>query len=195
MGRQQQYNRAETIEKAMHLFRSRGFSGTSMRDLESRLDMRPGSIYASFGSKEGLYEATLDHYAATSLESLDQHMAQAENFLTGLRGFIEQILFPADGARNCMLVKTVSDLNPTTAALKEKAFRMLLEFEKAFIRELRRAQTTGEVSPTADIPTLARFIQVQIIGLRAYGEIQPSKTALNELLDSSLYAIKSKMTP
>ncbi|MDC9612019.1 TetR/AcrR family transcriptional regulator, partial [Pseudoalteromonas sp. GABNS16H] len=38
----------------MNLFWERGYAGASMKQIEQALDMRPGSIYATFGSKDGL---------------------------------------------------------------------------------------------------------------------------------------------
>ncbi|MET8466379.1 TetR/AcrR family transcriptional regulator [Micromonospora zamorensis] len=46
----------------MEVFRTKGYEGTSMRDLAEATGLGSGSIYAAFGSKDGLYLAVLDLY-------------------------------------------------------------------------------------------------------------------------------------
>ncbi len=48
------HDRQVAIRKATDLFWKKGFHATSMRNLHDVIDMHPGSIYASFGSKESV---------------------------------------------------------------------------------------------------------------------------------------------
>ncbi|MFZ3076621.1 MAG: helix-turn-helix domain-containing protein, partial [Psychrobacter glacincola] len=56
MSRTTLYNRHEALERAIQLFWQKGFHATSLKDIEQALDMRPGSIYAAFGNKDGLFQ-------------------------------------------------------------------------------------------------------------------------------------------
>ncbi|PCI51818.1 MAG: TetR family transcriptional regulator [Alphaproteobacteria bacterium] len=192
MGRQQRYDRTETVEKAMNLFWRSGFSGTSMRDLEDYLDMRPGSIYANFGSKEHLYRETMDLYAAKSFKSFKALVRNTDSFMSGLHHFIRQLLFTPANPCACMLAKTLADINPDNDALKRKAGDMIANFEDILVVELERARESGEIGGNCDVRALARFIQVQIIGLRSYAEMQKPKAVINQLLNDALAAIKTK---
>lgn len=192
MGRQQRYDRIETVEKAMNLFWRNGFSGTSMRDLEDCLDMRPGSIYANFSNKEHLYMETMNLYAAKTFKNFRSHMEKTKTFMEGLDHFMRQILFTLDNPSGCMLAKTLADINPDHEALKEKAGNMIADFEDVLVAELERVRKTGEISENCDIRSLARYIQVQILGLRFYAEMQKPKAVVDELLNDVLKAIKAK---
>ena len=64
MPRKPNFDRDELIERARDLFWERGWAGTSLKDLEAALQMKPGSFYAAFGSKERLYSLALEKYAA-----------------------------------------------------------------------------------------------------------------------------------
>ena len=64
MSKSAKFNREDIIQKAANLYWEKGFHATSMRNLQEVIDMRPGSIYASFGSKEGLFKEALQHYAS-----------------------------------------------------------------------------------------------------------------------------------
>ena len=59
MARKAGYDREKVLDKALELFWAKGYHGTSLKDLEVALDMRPGSIYAAFGSKEALFTAVV----------------------------------------------------------------------------------------------------------------------------------------
>lgn len=192
MGRQQRYDRTETVEKAMGLFWRNGFSGTSMRDLEKCLDMRPGSIYANFGNKENLYMETMDLYADKSFTTFKSHMENTESFMTGLSDFIKHLLFNHDNPCACMLAKTIADINPDYEALRIKAANMISDFEDILVSELEKARASDEIGKDINIRSLARFIQVQIIGLRSYAEMQKSLLITTELLCDALRAVKVK---
>ncbi|MEP5174815.1 TetR/AcrR family transcriptional regulator, partial [Marinobacter alexandrii] len=63
MARHARYDRQTALAKAVALFWERGYHGSSMKQIEQALDMRPGSIYATFGSKDGLFSEALAAYA------------------------------------------------------------------------------------------------------------------------------------
>lgn len=192
MGRQQRYDRVETLEKAMNLFWKSGFSGTSMRDLEEGLDMRPGSIYANFGNKELLYQEAMSLYADITFDLFQTAMAEATSFMAGLRQFITPLLFTPDTPLACMLAKTLADMSPDNKALQKKAGMMIAGFEEILISELEKAQTTGEVTKNCHVKSLAQYIQVQIIGLRSYAELQRPRAVIEGLLNDSMKAIQAK---
>ena len=192
MGRQQRYDRVETLEKALNLFWKNGFAGTSMRDLEKGLDMRPGSIYANFGNKELLYQEAMDLYADKTFTNFKIVMADATGFMAGLRHFITPLLFAQDSPLACMLAKTLTDMSPDNLILRQKAGMMISGFEEIIISELEKAQSTGEITKNCDLRSLAQYIQVQIIGLRSYAELQKPKALIEDLLNEVLTAIQNK---
>ena len=60
--RQQRDTRDRLIEVAMQLFHEQGFTATSLKQILSRADVNPGSLYHFFKSKEELLLAVLDRY-------------------------------------------------------------------------------------------------------------------------------------
>ena len=51
---------AAILDAAEHLFLSRGFGVTTMEDISEKADVAIGSIYAHFGSKDGVYAGLID---------------------------------------------------------------------------------------------------------------------------------------
>ncbi len=181
------HDRQEVIQKATYLFWKKGFHATSMRNLQEFIDMRPGSIYASFGSKEGLFKESLQCYADASLARLAA-CAEASSPLEALKTFIHMAVVDyrnASPSGLCMLVKTLSELTEENAELLAEAKRLLSHIEDALAKLLDQAQACGELDPSKDTRRLARFLQMLLMGLRAYARANDDTDRLNELVDDA----------
>ena len=55
MGERKQYDRIDLLDKAIEVFRLHGFCGTSTAQLAAELRVNRKSMYAEFGSKQGLF--------------------------------------------------------------------------------------------------------------------------------------------
>jgi len=61
-GRQLQFDKQQVLDEAMLVFWEKGFVGTSLSDLTSRMGINKPSLYATFGNKEDLFVAATEHY-------------------------------------------------------------------------------------------------------------------------------------
>ena len=91
MPRKANYDRDALIERARDLFWKRGWAGTSLKDLEAELQMKPGSFYAAFGSKEALFSLALEKYATDGRERL-KTLAQENGPIKALQRFPEMVV-------------------------------------------------------------------------------------------------------
>jgi AcrR family transcriptional regulator len=173
------YDRQDVIRKATDLFWAKGFHATSMRNLQEAIDLRPGSIYASFGSKEGLFKETLQYYANGSLTVLQSFAEAHDSPLEALREFLRSVMIrQAEAPSNmCMLVKTISELTSDNAELLAEAQRLLGEVEAAFAELFAQAQANGELDSSKDPKRLASLLQMQVMGLRAYARANEGSVA------------------
>ncbi|PWQ99843.1 TetR/AcrR family transcriptional regulator [Leucothrix pacifica] len=164
------YDRQDVIQKATDLFWEKGFHATSMRNLQEAIDMRPGSIYASFGSKEGLFKETLQYYADDSLALLKSYAEDNDSPLEALREFLTSVVINQKQAPSnmCMLVKTISELTDDNAELLADAKQLLSGVEVEFAELFTQAQAKGELDSAKDPKRLASLLQMQLMGLRAY---------------------------
>ncbi len=170
----------------MGLFWQRGYHGTSMKQIELALDMRPGSIYATFGSKDGLFSEALMHYAERTGEELKQHLAGYDSTLTGLQDYLRKLAraFAPDSetpARACMIIKTLLEVSHLESGLGEQANALLDQIERKLATLLEHAAVQGELKPGTDCNRLARLVQSQIIGLRSYAQRDTSSDHVREL--------------
>lgn len=173
MGRTATYDRDAVLKSAMELFWARGYHTTSLKDLERALDMRPGSIYAAFGSKEALFRAALDRYATAGRSALEDTMAQASSPIAGLAAHVRMlggIVRAAAPSRACMLVKTLLETSEDEPELRRSVEDMMRQTESAFAEAFRVARDAGEIASDADPERLAARLQAAIFGLRAYAQ-------------------------
>lgn len=177
MARPAQFKREEVLEKAMEAFWDHGYGATSLADLVEVTDLHPGSLYAAFHSKEGLFLAALDHYGQRSAERIEQALAEADSPLEGIRAHFRQLAEDAanPGAeRSCLLVNSVLELGRHNRTVQQRVTRHLDTLEALFRGALEAAQAKGELSADKDPAALAAFLMCNIWGLRVLGGTAPT---------------------
>jgi AcrR family transcriptional regulator len=186
------YDHSNVLNKATELFWLKGYQGTKMRDLQEHLDMRPGSIYAGFGSKEALFLQVLDCYIEQSLSIIDHYNQLAPHPLEALRRFVNGFIFVEGKLENCkvcLLVKTVSESEISQPKLHAHALLGLQRIERKFTSLFIQAQQLQLVKQTADTDQLGKWLQMQIMGLVIYSkncEEQQDITLMIEHIFSTL---------
>jgi AcrR family transcriptional regulator len=170
MPRRPSYNRDDLIERARDVFWQQGWSGTSLKDLERILDLRPGSFYAAFGSKEALYELALDTYAQQGFERL-KTLARKIGPLEALKAHPKLVITnKQNAAKACMLAKTFLELHAQKHPLAERASAHLSRMEMLFSELFQQAQAAGEIGAQHKPSGLARRYQSDLLGMRISAE-------------------------
>lgn len=170
MPRKPSFDRDALIDRARDLFWKQGWAGTSMKDLEKTLGLKPGSFYAAFGSKNALFEMALDRYADAGVERLSALAAEV-GALPALQRYPAMVIDNANAAaKACMLSKTVLELKAQDDGLAGRATAHLARMEALFAELFAQAQADGTVDPGLDADRLARRYQSDLLGLRVSAE-------------------------
>lgn len=191
MSRKARYSTDESIKKAKALFWKRGYQGASLKHIENALDMRPGSVYAAFGSKENLFGQALESYMADMQALLRAKLESSDGILEGLRCYFRDLAraCTANGSEGampapaCMLVKTLLEVNDEEANLRDRANQLLDGVEAELESVLVKAREAGELKPEVDTARLARLLQSQIMGLRSFAHRKVSAVRVRELAE------------
>jgi TetR/AcrR family transcriptional regulator, transcriptional repressor for nem operon len=165
------FDRDTVVRSAMALFWQKGFGGTSTRDLQQAVNMHPGSIYAAFGSKAGLYREALDCYADSMANTLLTQIELKGSFVEGFKAFAREVLFEQqEGAPTemCMLLKTRIELDGKNDELYEYARLHIEKTEKLFAGLITQACERGELASATQAEELAQYLQIELMGLRSY---------------------------
>lgn len=194
MARAMIHNRQDSLERALHLFWQKGFHATSLKDLEKALDMRPGSIYATFGSKDGLFQESLERYASLGLENLERILHAHESPLAGLAAYLRGLGGLCDQdlpSRACMLVKSLLELGEREHAARSKAEDLLAGMEARFVERFADAQKMGELDSRLDPVLLGRRLQAEVMGLRAFAQRDVGSAAVHALAEDMAQSLEA----
>ncbi|MGV0852589.1 TetR/AcrR family transcriptional regulator [Mycolicibacterium phlei] len=174
VGRPRQFDPAAIEDAAMKLFWERGFDGVSISDVTDATGVNRRSIYAEFGSKEGLFERAwrryLDGPSSYTAEALRRPTARevAEAMVHGAADTV------SGDVRGCMTVFEAPGLAQwRDATVHELAAR----FDEAV--------ADGEL---ADVDTLvlARWIAAVCQGLAIQARSGASREDLHAVADTAL---------
>ena len=188
MARHARYDRDTALGKAVDLFWEKGYQGSSMKQIEQALDMRPGSIYATFGSKDKLFSEALAAYAARTGRDMAEHMSRYDSVVDGLQDYLRKLARSYGSgcktpSRACMVVKTLLESSNTHPEIRAQAQNILKTVEASLASLLEQARARGELPESTDCARLARLIQAQIVGLRSMAERLSDSRAMDQLGD------------
>jgi AcrR family transcriptional regulator len=194
MARAMIHNRQDSLERALQLFWKKGFHATSLKDLEKALDMRPGSIYATFGSKDGLFQESLDRYGCLSLTEFERALNAYPSPLAGLAAYLRELGGLCDRklpSRACMLVKSLLELGEREQAAWRKAEDLLAGMEERFTDRFNAAQKIGELDSRFDPVRLGRRLQAEVMGLRAFAQRDVDSATVHALAEDMALSLEA----
>jgi TetR/AcrR family transcriptional repressor of nem operon len=182
MARKKKYIEEEVIEKAMALFWQTGYETTSMQMLEREMGINKFSIYASFGSKSGVFLECIKCYK----KKLNQIIIPLKNAANGIEGlkqyFYDFIAFSRDThtGKGCLITNTANEL-PEDADPKIKAelSKFTEEIREHFANALRQNTTDDALT----IEKQADYFIISMFGLASASRVF-QKNQLDNYIES-----------
>ena len=191
MARPREFDPETALDRAMHVFWSKGYESTSLDDLCAATGLSRSSLYAAFGDKHGLLLQSLDLYSDRAAARFSARLA-VPPIQAALRGvlddFIGQIV-SGPGQRGCFIGNCAAELARGDREAMRRVRRSLARNEGIFRDALAAAQARGELPRSADPAALARFLASGFQGLRLVGKVNPDRDALQDIADVMLRCI------
>ncbi len=170
MGRTKQYDRTALLDAAIELFRMHGYTATTTARLAAELQVNPKTMYAEFGSKQGLFDATLQRYSQTHLSRvlapIEAPGAGADAIRQAFDGFGRAGSGWARG-RGCLMCNTAVERAALDPGARRHVDAYLTRVTGAFRAALVNARADGDLSADADVDGLASFFTMSLIGVSA----------------------------
>jgi len=182
--------RARIISAALALFGENGFDGTSTRDVAARAEVNAPALQYYFGSKQGLYDACIEHLQTNVLKRLEPALAVAEAALERPAAAPEQLV-----AAYCTLLDELADFLIGSPDARSRALFLAREqlsrgpdcatseLKKKFGKRFHRTciTLTARIIGCDDADTLAELVAVTINGQLLF--VHLGRQQLLELLD------------
>lgn len=191
MPRPLEYDRQEILNKAMALFWSRGYCGTTLRDVLSETGFNRHSLYKEFGDMDGLFRASIENYVQMSaplwelLEGEDAGLSSIQQLFQKRRGNDCKGL-------SCLVSNTIIEgENGGNSEAVELAEAYMKRVENGLIRCLEIAQSDGDIDAKKNPRTMAAFILTILHGLGPMGKSGACEKTLKEVADFTIHALKA----
>ena len=195
MPRHAEYNRDTVIAAATTVFWERGYSQTSIGDLVSATGLQPGSLYAAFGNKKGLFLEVIDQYNQAFIRRIRALRSQDSAALTKIRGLLQQIVDEAaDGGADhgCLTVNALLEMSQHDKDIARRLRAYNAQLRKAFAWLVRDAQAEGDVVAGQDPNELAAFVINNIWGMRVMCKSRPDRASLEAIVTGVLAALQPR---
>lgn len=140
MARKKKYNEEEVVEKAMNIFWKNGYKATSMKMLEEEMGINKFSIYASFGSKNGLFIESLKQYKLRVNDTVLK-FKKGNNGTEDIRQFFYDSIrsnFKKENQKGCFLTNTFNEFSENEDQLITKEMIAFMNNLKSIIEEKLR---------------------------------------------------------
>jgi AcrR family transcriptional regulator len=147
MARKKQYIEHEVIEKAMQLFWVHGYENTSVQMLEKAMEINKFSIYASFGSKYGVFLESLKSYQGVTKEIFD-NFKNSKNGVADIKKFFYdsvQICHVKGNQKGCLVTNTYYEFyDKDDDLVPQQMDKFMSDLKQLFIEKLKTDSTKSE---------------------------------------------------
>lgn len=190
MGRKRKLAPDAALDRAMGRFWSHGYGGTSVADLVDASTLNRGSLYGTFGDKDALFHACLDHYAAHAAGAWLETLEWPGAGLPELRRFFKSLAANATSdpvRRGCFMVNTAVELAPHDPKAEAAVSQHFQRMEAAFRTALERS--AGELRSGAEPAALAPYLVAVASGLLVLARTGIDRTTAERIVAAALNAL------
>jgi TetR/AcrR family transcriptional repressor of nem operon len=194
MSRHAEYDRNTVIAQATAVFWDQGYGKTSVGDIVKATGLQPGSLYAAFGNKKGLFLEVLDQYNQGFIVRIRQLRAEEGASIGKIHGLLRQMVDEAatgEADRGCLNVNALLEMSRHDPEIANRLQGYNAELRKAFAWIVKDAQAEGDVPADRNANELATFVINNIWGLRVMCKSRPDRGSLDAIVTGVVCALRN----
>jgi len=184
MARPREFDPDTVLERAMIVFWSRGYEGTSLDDLCEATQLNRSSLYATFGDKRALFLETIDRYGDARVAHLSAALSRPGHIRESLAAFLAETIdkiVAGPGRIGCFIGNCAAEVARHDPEVATRVQRNLVRVEAVFREAFAQAKARGELPADSDVDALARFCVASIQGLRLIGKTMTGRDGLEDI--------------
>jgi TetR/AcrR family transcriptional repressor of nem operon len=169
MARLKEFNEEDALDKAIAIFWSKGYNGTSAQDLVTHLGLSRSSLYDTFGDKHSLFMKALQRYQKQSFEGVSNLLQQSTNIKETIKELFAQAIlesFEDKITKGCFMVNSTVELAIHDTEIEKIVNANRQNMEEIFFLAVKKGQELNQISSATDPRVLARFIFNTYSGIR-----------------------------
>jgi AcrR family transcriptional regulator len=194
MGRPRAFDADAALDQAMEVFWRHGYEGATIAQLTEAMHINPPSLYAAFGSKEGLLKAALDRYSAKRacwMEEILSAPTAREVAERMLMGTADTQTDPANPP-GCLLVQGGLACGTGSENVPFELASRRAETENQLRERFVKAKAEGDLKETADPAALARYLSAVNAGMGVMASSGADREALRQVAAVSVKAFEEQ---
>lgn len=150
--------RGRLLAAAAHLFRTKGFERTTVRDLAQAVGIQSGSIFHHFKSKEEILRCVMEEVIHFNTDRMKAALMQAQSPRDKLLALIRSELVSINGETGEAMAVLIYEWR----SLSEESQRFILtlreHYEQLWLTVLNEAKAAGLIPSHVDTFVLRRFL-------------------------------------
>ncbi len=187
MARPRQFDPAEVEEALLGRFWSYGYARTSIEELTEATGLLRGSLYAAYGSKEGMFRAATKRYVAdlavaisTDKSGLDaaQHVLETVVRLTARD----------PERRGCLILNAIPESHALSTETQAQLQDGLKAMQALLRARLREAQ--AEAGTDLDLDPLVAMLFASSVAIRVLGRAGQDRRLLQNIAKGAIEAAR-----
>ncbi|WP_144377531.1 TetR/AcrR family transcriptional regulator [Mesorhizobium amorphae] len=192
-GRPRSFDRTEALERAMQVFWKRGYEGSSLNDLTAAMGIGCPSLYAAFGSKEGLFLEVIAHYGKVVGKEIWDAIEIAPTAYAAMRDFLDatvEAYSRTDSPQGCLIALAALHQDSSSGAICSELRRRRAENIDALRRRFRRSVEEADLPTGFDCDAAALFYATAQHGMSIIARDGASREALAAVADGAMAAFQ-----
>ncbi|MFF5972930.1 TetR/AcrR family transcriptional regulator [Streptomyces sp. NPDC012769] len=178
------------LDAAMATFWDKGYAGTSAQDLVDSTGLGRGSLYNTFNSKRGLFEAALQRYDSEWTSRLVSLLEEGDGpardrIRTVLMSVVDEETAESPEHRGCLVVNTAMEMAGQDPEITEHVRNTFTRMQTALRVSIEQGQRDGSMARNQEPQALAVYLLNSMYGLRVLGKVSDRAT-LTSLVDQIL---------
>ncbi|MDI9275627.1 TetR/AcrR family transcriptional regulator [Pantoea sp. EABMAA-21] len=165
----------DVLDKAMIVFRKKGYHASSIADLGEAMSLTAGSIYKAFTDKRTLFLRVFERYIAlrnADLRQRLQHFPDGRSRIEELLQFYLDSAVEIEGRRGCLVVGSTVELQTLDEELSALVRQAVLRNQNFLVSLIIEGQKDGSISSQLDAETAAGLLLCVAFGMRVVGKVQ-----------------------
>ncbi len=193
IGRPIEFDRAEALGQAQHLFWRKGYGHTSLNDLIEVMGLSKSSFYQAFKSKHDLFEQTIQLYLTERSALMRAKLKASPSAFK----FIADMLYGVSDNSDileyrvgCLVMNTACEFSQNDDVIARAVGDSISAFTGVFRQAVVLAQQQGDIATSKDPDGLAEFLVTTMGGLNVAFKAGADKASIKRTADIALTALK-----
>lgn len=192
MARTKSFNEDKALKQAMLLFWKKGYSATSMKELERVTGLAITSIYNAYGNKRALFEKVLNYYLQNILFKFIEALDSADSPENALKAVLMEVIhlhFNPSYPGGCLVVLSILESEQHDERSKNILISALNQLRDRILQRLEKDKENGEIALEKNILSIANHMTALITGMTTMARAGFSQKELENLIDDSVVTL------